>query len=620
MNRVLLQVSTLTPLLFLFLIVVTNPLSAQSFPYEIELEPAFTIPGLDGIHSFAAGKSGGKWLLISGRRDGMHRGGGGQNNPPFPSSQDNTTIYVVDPVAMQSWSTSLSSLSVDLQNQLSSTNTSFYQDGDNLYIIGGYGADNNGNYQTYDAITAINVPSLINNIINGNSITGDFIQLIDNRMKIAGGQLGFIDGYFYLVGGMELTGIYTQMVNPIYSEEMRTFQIINNGTSLSIANYSATFDSEFHRRDYNLIGQVFPDTKFGYMVSSGVFTPSDGVFYNPIEIKASGYTVIPTSTFKQEFSHYQSAKLSMYDSAANEMHSIFFGGIAQYYLDANGNKIDDPDVPFVKTISRVTRDGNGAYSESVFSTQMPVYLGAGSELFLDESLPMAAHEIIDQNQLTGDTVFVGYIFGGLESGAGDIFPMNTANSSASNKIYKVNLIQTALPLDLLSFKATPSSTMDCKNASIKLQWKTANEFNVKEFYIERAKYGNFEKIDVIPVVGNSVQIQNYQYTDSKPIGGKVYYRLKIIDIDGSYKYSNIIVVQGCKPQSLEIVPNPTTGDVFITGQIDNINIKIFDQTGKQYQVNTQSVNDGLILNMRAFPAGIYFIYNGKDETYRIIKQ
>ena len=121
---------------------------------------------------------------------------------------------------------------------MSSTNTSFYQDGNDLYIVGGYGANNLGNHVTYGYITAIDVPNIITHIINGTSITGDFIQLANTNMTIAGGQLGKIGNTFYLVGGMELQRRYTQNSNPIYSSEIRKFQISNNGTSLVISNCS----------------------------------------------------------------------------------------------------------------------------------------------------------------------------------------------------------------------------------------------------------------------------------------------------------------------------------------------------------------------------------------------
>ncbi len=598
---------------------LTNVFFAQTFPYEIQLE-SFTIPGLNGVHSFAAGESGGKWVIISGRTDGMHRGGGGANNPAFPASNKNTTIYVVDPVAMLSWSTNLSSLSTNLQDQMSSTNTSFYQDGDYLYIVGGYGTDNTGNHVTYGYITGIHIPNIITHIMNGTSITGDFIQLADNRMKIAGGQLGKIGNTFYLVGGMELTGRYTMMVDPIYSSEIRKFEITNNGSSLVISNYSTLSDTEFHRRDYNLIGQIFPDGSFGYMVSSGVFTPTDGVFYNPIEIKSTGYTVIPEATFKQEFSHYQSAKLAMYNPTDNAMHSIFFGGIAQYYYDANGNKINDSDVPFVKTISRVTRASSGAYSESVFSTEMPVYLGAGSELFLDETLPMSGHNIIDMSQLSGSPITVGYIFGGLLSNAADIFPMNTSNSSASNVIYRVKLVNPTLPIELDNFDGVVNLDSDCDNARVTLNWSTLSETNAKAFIVERGKYGNFEKIATIATKGESRQPQQYTFVDKNPLRGRAYYRLKMVDGDNSFTYSDIITVSSCDRELLEFHPNPTNGALFVMGKLDNLALKIFDANGTEFPVKSQYVNNGLRLDMSGFPSGVYYVVTDTKDSYRVVKQ
>ena len=600
------------------LLLITTIGMTQSFPYEIELEP-FVIPGLDGVHSYAAGQSDGKWVIISGRVDGMHRGGGNGNNRPFPAFNSNKTIYIVDPVAKQVWTDDLSSLSTDLQDQMSSTNTSFYQDGDDLYIIGGYGENSAGNHVTYSFITAIDVPSIINNIINGNAITGDFIQLSDNRMTIAGGQLGKIDDFFYLVGGMELQARYTQMVNPTYSSEMRKFKIVNDGTTLTITDYSATFDDEFHRRDYNMIGQVFPDLAYGYMVSSGVFTPSDGVYYNPIEIDASGYTVIPESTFKQEFSHYQSAKLAMYNAGENEMHSIFFGGIAQYYYDDNGNKIDDSDVPFVKTISRVTRMSNGAYSESVFSTEMPVLVGAGSELFLDETLPMYAHHIIDMNQLSGSPITVGYIFGGLLSGARDVFPGNTANSSASDTIYRVNLVNTTLPLNLVSFRGEVISPLDCNETVIQLKWNTSFESQVDRFEIERGKYGNFERVGVVAAKGNSFEEENYFFVDEEPLNGRAYYRLKMIDLDGSFTYSDIELLEGCQSQLFEIAPNPTNGHLFITGKLENIEFQLIDANGGEHSISTSKINNGLMLDMSNVPSGTYYLITNIGSVHMVVK-
>ncbi len=121
-------------ILAILLFVFTVKCNAQTEPFEIVIEPV-NISGLGGLQAFAWGQHDGKWLIIGGRLDGLHR------RQPFASfSKDghNNQLIVVDPEAKQNWSASLSSLPEEMQEQLSSTNMEFYQEGDYLYLAGGY--------------------------------------------------------------------------------------------------------------------------------------------------------------------------------------------------------------------------------------------------------------------------------------------------------------------------------------------------------------------------------------------------------------------------------------------------------------------------------------------------
>ena len=120
----------------------------------------------------------------------------------FPQTQNNTDIFVVDINAQQFWSASLNSLPTGINEQLQSTNMNFYQDNDTLYIIGGYAFSATANQHiTFENLTSIQVNSVIDAIINGDSITPFFKQINDPVFAITGGQLGKIDDVFYLVGG-----------------------------------------------------------------------------------------------------------------------------------------------------------------------------------------------------------------------------------------------------------------------------------------------------------------------------------------------------------------------------------------------------------------------------------
>lgn len=123
------------------------------------------------------------------------------------------------------------------------------------------------------------------------------------------------------------------------------------------------------------------------------------------------------------------------------MHNVFFGGIAQYY-DSSGVLVQDNNVPFVKTIARVTRDSNGTMAEYKLPVEMPGLLGAGAEFIPIQSVPHFSNEVLKLDAFTADSTLVGYIYGGISSTAANIFFTNTGTqSSASNQIFKVYVIK-----------------------------------------------------------------------------------------------------------------------------------------------------------------------------------
>ncbi|MDP4826549.1 MAG: hypothetical protein NWR73_02615, partial [Flavobacteriales bacterium] len=113
------------------------------------------IDNLGGLQAFAFGQSGGKWLIVGGRLDGLHRR---QPFAAFDIAGNNNQLIVIDPVSQQKWTATTTSLSIALQEQLSSTNMEFHQDGEYLYIIGGYGYNvASSSRKTFDNLTAIHV-------------------------------------------------------------------------------------------------------------------------------------------------------------------------------------------------------------------------------------------------------------------------------------------------------------------------------------------------------------------------------------------------------------------------------------------------------------------------------
>ena len=431
--------------IFIVFILFQGLVLAQKAPFEIQIEK-IEISGLGGLQSYAWGQHSGKWLIVGGRLDGLHRR---QPFASFDAAGNNNQLVVVDPISKTKWTAGLASLPVGLQEQLSSTNMVFHQEGEYLYLAGGYGySPTAADHITYPYLSAIKIPEVINAIINGTAFSSYFRQITDTMMAVTGGYLNKINNTYYLTGGQKFTGRYNPMgpthgpgFVQVYTNSIRKFKIVDNGTTLSINHLPGIVDAtNLHRRDYNVVPQIMPGGNEGLTAFSGVFqTAVDLPYLNCVNIDSVGYVV--NNSFSQYYNQYHCAHIPLYSASNNEMHTLFFGGIAQYY-DSSGILVQDNNVPFVKTIARVTRSANGSMAEYKLPVEMPGLLGAGSEFISQPSLPQYSNEVIKLDELVTDTTLLGFIYGGISSAAANIFFINTgAESIASNHIYKVYLVR-----------------------------------------------------------------------------------------------------------------------------------------------------------------------------------
>lgn len=447
------QFTVMKRLIFASLLLSVHVIYAQTpIEFTIEME-ALTIPNAPGVHSYSWGlTSDQKWVILGGRVDGLH-----QRQPfaAFLEQDNNKSVYVIDPIAEQVWGADLSVLSTSLFEQLQSTNQQFHQVDTMLYITGGYGYSSiMADHITHPNLAAVSLDQLADAVISGSSITPYFRQISDTRLKVTGGQMGYLNDVFYLVGGNLFDGRYNPQgpgFGPgfiqVYTNDIRAFKIADDGVNLSITDYAATHDTiNLHRRDYNMVPQIFPNGTQGFTAFTGVFDYNDLPYLNTVDITPTTYSV--NNTFQQYLSQYQSAKLPVYDAAANTMHTVFFGGLSQFTLNASGNLVEDTNVPFVKTISRVTRDPNGDMQEVELSyIEMPVLVGAGSDFIPVDSLYID-HHILDLASVPPTKTHVGYIYGGIQSSAANIFFTNDGSQSfASNTIFKVFINQSVTGLE-----------------------------------------------------------------------------------------------------------------------------------------------------------------------------
>ncbi len=163
---------------------------------------------------------------------------------------------------------------------------------------------------------------------------------------------------------------------------------------------------------------------------------------------------------------------------------------------------------------------------------------------------------------------------------------------------------TVLPVELTSFAA------EARSNSVDLQWITASEHDNDRFEVERSTDGaSFTAIGVVPGAGNSNQTTKYGYTDASPLEGLSYYRLRQVDIDGVYSFSNVeSVVFRRNGTGLLVFPNPGNDhmEVVVGGDLTGGTIGLFDPTGRE--VSRAPINDARIsMATGALPLGIYSV-------------
>jgi hypothetical protein len=162
----------------------------------------------------------------------------------------------------------------------------------------------------------------------------------------------------------------------------------------------------------------------------------------------------------------------------------------------------------------------------------------------------------------------------------------------------------SVPVDLLSFAAFKSG------AKALLQWKTTNEINNSHFEIESSIDGRAFSFVGKLESDNSLEESNYSYTVENPADGVNYYRLKMVDLDGRYKNSEIRSLDFTDvigKSYISFFPNPVTDKINIKGisEITSPRFLIYDVNGKLLMNRT--TDGGTDLNLADLVSGVYTI-------------
>ncbi|MGZ4057311.1 MAG: T9SS type A sorting domain-containing protein, partial [Bacteroidia bacterium] len=166
-----------------------------------------------------------------------------------------------------------------------------------------------------------------------------------------------------------------------------------------------------------------------------------------------------------------------------------------------------------------------------------------------------------------------------------------------------------LPITMMDFELYKNSN------GVTAKWSTASEKNNKYFVLEKTTDGiNFSEVGRVDGAGTSSAMHNYSYTDESPVYGISYYRIKQVDTDGTYSYSQMRAIdfKELAVSNFEVIPNPSESQAgvllsFNESVISDLDINIYDISGTLLYNKTEQVK-GNKIELPKFEKGFYIVH------------
>jgi hypothetical protein len=182
-----------------------------------------------------------------------------------------------------------------------------------------------------------------------------------------------------------------------------------------------------------------------------------------------------------------------------------------------------------------------------------------------------------------------------------------ANGEVEDYPVVVNAI---LPVQLLSLTAKPE-----KN-NVLLNWSTGKEINFRGFDIERSEDGlSWSTIGFVQSNSTGTPSNEYTYFDYNAVAGTSYYKLKLLSLDGTYRYSGVKTVSIQQANGdFKITPNPVYDHTILQFSVqknETVNVHVTDMSGKRVLSKQMTANPGVnqvpLNNLNGLPKGIYVV-------------
>ncbi len=449
-----------------------NDLPAKSF--NVVLKEITTKKQFPALQSFvlATGSNSNQWLMIGGRTNGMHDfGKDNYEEKSFPIRNFNDTVWVYDYSQDKRYHFPVNEIDEPGSLLFKATNLQHFQDGNYLYLTGGYGENDSIPYNnlferfsTYADIARIDVDGLISDIINKapkEEINDNIIYGFDEATRATGGELYKLDDYFYLAGGHVYKGMFSVKKNNTitqtsqeYLNAIHRFKLSEADNKLVLSDHTKISDSkpdnstQFRRRDLPVTPSIYfkgnGDWEEGIAMYAGVFSSpenkvpnisSNGAWKWPIYVYKDG-TYSIDSNLEQTTNIYSAPSFVAVDQNTKTVYTTIIGGIGSANWAAFANT--------VTTIARTFENNSSKYN-TINQAPIPSNNFYGAEAFMvlnsENRLKGAKLDVFDISKLEkGDEIEIGVFCGGIQSFINSPSGFGKGKSNASNKIWKVTLV------------------------------------------------------------------------------------------------------------------------------------------------------------------------------------
>jgi hypothetical protein len=223
--------------------------------YELPAKAVYLYPTLEDMEGYAVGKYEDYYLIF-----------GGTIRSDVPEEYDqgfpNLDILVIDFKRNRASAYTNGNLDGELGEQMGATGMSYYQQGNNLYLIGGYGYSKSQNqFISFPYITAIDLAATMTALQNGENPVASFYQICDERIAIFNGVLDYNGENFFLINGKTAYKLRPFAEDAEYVEqdlkgEARTFKLVGGAKELKIQDFQTWYDMEAFREYF---GPLLPD-------------------------------------------------------------------------------------------------------------------------------------------------------------------------------------------------------------------------------------------------------------------------------------------------------------------------------------------------------------------------